>query len=77
MRRALPRHMGRVAFACAMVLLASAQAFAYELRIEQPFERTGTVWANVRLEDLIQDGDISANVPMAPGDIIIIPEAWF
>jgi len=31
----------------------------------------------VRLEDLIRDGDISANVPMQPGDILIIPEAWF
>ena len=36
-----------------------------------------TVQATVRLEDLIRDGDISANVPVAPGDIIIIPEAWF
>lgn len=33
--------------------------------------------ALVRLEDLIKDGDISANVPVAPGDVIIIPEAWF
>ena len=33
--------------------------------------------AVVRLEDLIKDGDISANVPMAPGDVLIIPEAWF
>jgi polysaccharide export outer membrane protein len=33
--------------------------------------------ARVRLEDLIKDGDISANVPVAPGDVIIIPEAWF
>jgi len=31
----------------------------------------------VRLEDLIEDGDISANVKLAPGDVIIIPEAWF
>lgn len=31
----------------------------------------------VRLEDLVRDGDISANVQMAPGDILIIPEAWF
>ena len=30
-----------------------------------------------RLEDLIQDGDISANLRMAPGDVVIIPEAWF
>lgn len=31
----------------------------------------------VRLDDLIADGDISANVPMRPGDILIIPETWF
>lgn len=31
----------------------------------------------VRLEDLIRDGDISANVNLKPGDILIIPEAWF
>jgi len=33
--------------------------------------------AVLRLEDLVKDGDITANVPMAPGDVIIIPEAWF
>jgi polysaccharide export outer membrane protein len=32
---------------------------------------------NVRLDDLLRDGDISANVKMLPGDILIIPEAWF
>ena len=32
---------------------------------------------NVRLNDLVRDGDISANVDMLPGDILIIPEAWF
>ncbi|SEA57669.1 XrtA/PEP-CTERM system exopolysaccharide export protein [Alkalimonas amylolytica] len=31
----------------------------------------------VRLDDLIRDGDIRANVDMLPGDIVIIPEAWF
>lgn len=31
----------------------------------------------VRLDDLIKDGDITANVPVMPGDTIIIPEAWF
>jgi len=31
----------------------------------------------VRIEDLIKDGDITANVDMHPGDILIIPEAWF
>ena len=32
---------------------------------------------NIRLDDLIRDGDISANVPMAPGDVVIIPESFF
>jgi polysaccharide biosynthesis/export protein len=31
----------------------------------------------VRLHDLIRDGDISANVPMRQGDVLVIPESWF
>lgn len=31
----------------------------------------------VRLEDLVKKGDITANVAMQPGDILIIPEARF
>lgn len=31
----------------------------------------------VRIADLIEDGDISANVNVLPGDILIIPEAYF
>ena len=31
----------------------------------------------VRLQDLIIRGDISANVEMRPGDILIIPQSWF
>lgn len=32
---------------------------------------------SVRLNDLIKRGDISANVEMRPGDILIIPQGWF
>ncbi len=32
---------------------------------------------SVRLKDLIKDGDISANVEMRPGDILIIPQSFF
>jgi polysaccharide export outer membrane protein len=32
---------------------------------------------DVNIDDLIRDGDISENVDMLPGDIVIIPEAWF
>jgi polysaccharide export outer membrane protein len=31
----------------------------------------------VRLNDLIRNGDISANVPVLPGDVLIIPESFF
>lgn len=31
----------------------------------------------VRIDDLLKDGDISANVYVAPGDILIIPESFF
>ncbi|SFL04292.1 polysaccharide export outer membrane protein [Nitrosomonas aestuarii] len=32
---------------------------------------------SVRLNDLIRDGDISANVPMLQGDVLVIPESFF
>ena len=31
----------------------------------------------VRLDDLINDGDISENVDMLPGDVLIIPQSFF
>lgn len=31
----------------------------------------------LRLDDLVRGGDISANVPVLPGDVVIIPESWF
>lgn len=30
----------------------------------------------VRVSDLLERGDITANVPIFPGDILIIPESW-
>lgn len=32
---------------------------------------------NVRLHDLVKRGDVTANVELRPGDVIIIPESWF
>jgi polysaccharide export outer membrane protein len=31
----------------------------------------------VRLKDLIRRGDVSANIEMKPGDVLIIPQSWF
>jgi len=43
------------------------------VRIEEGEQRE----YRVRIDDLIRNGDISANVDMRPGDVIIVPEAWF
>lgn len=31
----------------------------------------------VRLKDLVKRGDMSANVDMRPGDVLVIPQSWF
>ena len=31
----------------------------------------------VRIKDLIKRGDVSANVEMKPGDVLIIPQSWY
>lgn len=31
----------------------------------------------VRLKDLVKRGDVSANIEMKPGDVLIIPQSWF
>ena len=32
---------------------------------------------SIRLSDLLKRGDVSANVEMRPGDVLIIPQSWF
>ena len=32
---------------------------------------------SVRLKDLVRRGDVSANIEMKPGDVLIIPQSWF
>ena len=31
----------------------------------------------LRLADLLRDGDISQDLPLRPGDTIVIPQGWF
>lgn len=37
----------------------------------------GSKQYSVRLKDLLKRGDVSANVEMRPGDVVIIPQSWF
>jgi polysaccharide export outer membrane protein len=32
---------------------------------------------DIRLEDIMEDGDMSTNIPLLPGDIITVPERRF
>lgn len=43
------------------------------IRIEDGEQKVYRVY----IDDLIRDGDIDKNVDMLPGDILIVPEAWF
>ena len=43
------------------------------VRVEEGIQRQYDIF----IEDLIKNGEISANVDMLPGDIIVIPETWF
>ncbi len=40
-------------------------------------ENGKTVEYRVRLNDLLNDGDIDQNIAIRPGDVVIIPEAYF
>ncbi|MBC7908746.1 MAG: polysaccharide biosynthesis/export family protein [Rhodospirillaceae bacterium] len=44
--------------------------------IVRKVEGKGSDSYRIRLNDLIEDGDLSANVQVAPGDILIIPQKW-
>ena len=35
------------------------------------------VTMDIRLQDLLEDADLSANIPVQPGDIIMIPQSFF
>lgn len=43
------------------------------VRIENGIQKQYAIF----IEDLIKNGEISANVDVLPGDIIVIPETWF
>jgi len=46
-----------------------------QARILRPTD--GNKLYSVRLKDLLRKGDVSANVDMKPGDVIVIPQSWF
>jgi polysaccharide export outer membrane protein len=60
-----------------MIVVGGITDFAdgNQAKLLRPSE--GNKLYSVRLKDLLRRGDISANVDVKPGDVLIIPQSWF
>lgn len=61
----------------AMIAVGGITEFASGNRAVLVRAAEGNKQYNLRLNDLLKRGDISANVDLRPGDVLIIPESFF
>lgn len=61
----------------AMIAVGGITEFAAGNRAVLVRAAEGNKEYNLRLRDLLKRGDVSANVDLRPGDIMIIPESYF
>ena len=74
---ALPYRKGMTALD-AMIAVGGLTQFAAGNRAKLVRTRGGTETSyGLRLDKLLQDGDLSANVPLEPGDVIAVPQTYF
>ena len=75
--RALP-YRAEMTVLDAMIAVGGLTQFAAGNRAKLTRNVNGRpVTTTVRLQDLLEDADLSANVPVQPGDILIIPQSFF
>jgi polysaccharide export outer membrane protein len=61
-----------------MIAVGGLSEFAAGNRAKLVREQSGTpVKYRIRLDDLLNDGDVTQNVAVLPGDVIVIPETRF
>lgn len=60
-----------------MIAVGGTTDFAAGNRASLLRTRENNKQYGLRIDDLLKRGDVSANVEMRPGDVIIIPESWF
>ena len=60
-----------------MIVVGGLTDFADGNRASIVRASEGNKQYSVRVRDLLKRGDISSNVEMKPGDILIIPQSWF
>ena len=61
----------------AMIAVGGLTEFASGNRAVLLRASEGNKQYTVRLRDLLKRGDVSANIDLKPGDVLIIPESWF
>lgn len=60
-----------------MIMVGGITDFADGNRAKILRASDGSKLYDVRLKDLLRGGDVSANVAVRPGDVLIIPQSWF
>lgn len=74
---ALPYRQGMTALD-AMIAVGGLTTFAAGNRAKLVRTRGGTEMIyGLRLDKLMHDGELSANVPLEPGDVIAVPQTYF
>lgn len=60
-----------------MIVVGGMTEFADGNRAALLRPSEGSKLYGLRIEDLLKRGDLTANVDVRPGDVLVIPESWF
>jgi polysaccharide export outer membrane protein len=60
-----------------MIQVGGVTEFAAGNRASILRSSQGNKQFSVKIDDLLKDGDMAANVELLPGDVLIIPQSWF
>jgi polysaccharide biosynthesis/export protein len=60
-----------------MIAVGGITDFAAGNRAQLLRTSEGNKLFSIRLQDLLRRGDLSANVDVKPGDVVVIPQSWF
>lgn len=74
--QALP-YRNRMTLMDVMIAVGGTTDFAAGNRAKLLRTRENNKEYALRIDDLLKGGDLSANVEIRPGDVIVIPESWF
>jgi polysaccharide export outer membrane protein len=73
----IPYHYGMTVLDAVVGAGISLYADANRTKLHRRTEGGGTEKYDIRLKDILEDGDMTTNVLLMPGDVITIPESAF